>query len=252
MANAAHSMTIARTPTDVRHRSEDHADGTANWDLRAAAALHVSWLLSHESKETEAQESPQGRYPNLRRARRVAIAKAKDIVRRQRDLDTCLDDDLKTILTIAQDYAAFFTEYADVFPAPPISAQQMFVEAGELAEAQAAVERERDEAGRPPSMKSTRPFASSPARRRSARSRAERSPAHACWLPVLRVETGQLRAANQTTERRTGSCELTSSTGQPGSRSPSTPRIARPALRTPPRALAGKLRTPRPSSIDRS
>jgi uncharacterized protein (DUF1800 family) len=79
---------------------------------------------------------------------RVAMAKAKDIVRRQSDLDTCLDDDMKTILTIAlaKDYAALFTEYPDVFPAPPISAQKMFAEAGELALAQAAVERERDEA----------------------------------------------------------------------------------------------------------
>jgi hypothetical protein len=77
---------------------------------------------------------------------RTARAKAKDITRRQKDLDTCLSKAHQVALAaaLADDYAALLTEYPDVFPTPPIAVEQIRAHAQELREAQAAVEAEEE------------------------------------------------------------------------------------------------------------
>jgi hypothetical protein len=74
--------------------------------------------------------------------RRFALAKAKDITRRQQDLDTCLVKEHQVALAaaLAEEYAELLTEYPDVFPDPPVSAERMRAHAQELREAQAAHE----------------------------------------------------------------------------------------------------------------
>lgn len=79
---------------------------------------------------------------------RTALAKAKDITRRHKDLDTCLSKAHQVALAaaLAEDYAALLAEYPDVFPTPPIAVDQMRARAQGLREAQAAVEAEEAEA----------------------------------------------------------------------------------------------------------
>jgi hypothetical protein len=78
---------------------------------------------------------------------RLALAKAKELARRQKDIDTCLSIELKVALAagLADDYAALLAEYPDIFPAPPVPVDQVRAHAEELREAQAAVEREAQE-----------------------------------------------------------------------------------------------------------
>ena len=85
--------------------------------------------MSHPAKPSKAR-------------RRIAIAKARDIARRQKDLDTCLvkEHEVALAAAIAEEYAALLTEYPDVFPNPPVSAEQVRAHAQELREAQAAHE----------------------------------------------------------------------------------------------------------------
>ena len=78
---------------------------------------------------------------------RTALAKAKDITRRQKDLETCLLEAHKVALAAAltEDYAALLGEYPDVFPTPPVQLEQIRAHARELREAQAAVDAEEVE-----------------------------------------------------------------------------------------------------------
>ena len=78
---------------------------------------------------------------------RTALAKAKDITRRQKDLETCLVEAHKVALAaaLAEDYATLLSEYPDVFPTPPVQLEQIRAHARELREAQAAVEAEEAE-----------------------------------------------------------------------------------------------------------
>ena len=78
---------------------------------------------------------------------RAALAKAKDITRRQKDLETCLVEEHKVALAaaLAEDYAALLSEYPDVFPTPPVQLEQIRAHARELREAQAAVDAEEVE-----------------------------------------------------------------------------------------------------------
>jgi|HubBroStandDraft_6_1064221.scaffolds.fasta_scaffold986702_2 hypothetical protein len=73
---------------------------------------------------------------------RIALQKGKELARRAKDLDTCVAVELKVALAaaLADDYAALFEEYPDVFPAPPKSPDQVRAGAKELREAQTAAE----------------------------------------------------------------------------------------------------------------
>ena len=78
---------------------------------------------------------------------RIALAKAKELVRRQKDLDTCLSVEHAVALAaaLAEDYAELMAEYPDVFPAPPVAPDDVRAHAEELREAQAEVERLEEE-----------------------------------------------------------------------------------------------------------
>ncbi len=78
---------------------------------------------------------------------RIALAKAKELARRAKELETCLSVEHKVALSagLADDYAALMAEYPDVFPAPPVTPGQVRGHAEELREAQATVEREEGE-----------------------------------------------------------------------------------------------------------
>ena len=92
--------------------------------------------------------SPMSRKAKASKARiRIALAKAKELARREKDLETCLLVEHKVALSAAlvEDYAALIAEYPDVVPAPPIPLDQVRAHARELREAQAAVEREEAE-----------------------------------------------------------------------------------------------------------
>jgi hypothetical protein len=73
---------------------------------------------------------------------RIALEKGKELARRAKDLDTCVAVELKVALAaaLADDYAALFEEYPDVFPAPPKSPEQVRRGAKQLREAQIAAE----------------------------------------------------------------------------------------------------------------
>ena len=77
---------------------------------------------------------------------RIALAKAKELARRAKELETCLSVEHKVALSagLADDYAALMAEYPDVFPAP-VTPGQVRGHAEELREAQATVEREEGE-----------------------------------------------------------------------------------------------------------
>jgi hypothetical protein len=82
--------------------------------------------------------------PKASKARiRVALGKAKELARREKDLETCLSVEHKVALAaaLADDYAALMAEYPDVFPAPPVAPGELRAQAEELREAQAAAER---------------------------------------------------------------------------------------------------------------
>jgi hypothetical protein len=78
---------------------------------------------------------------------RIALAKAKELARREKDIETCLSVEHRVALSAAlvEDYAALMAEYPDVFPAPSIPLDQVRAHAKELRAAQAAVEREEAE-----------------------------------------------------------------------------------------------------------
>jgi hypothetical protein len=79
---------------------------------------------------------------------KIALAKGKELARRAKDIETCLSVEHKVALAaaLADDYAALFEEYPDVFPAPPRSPEQVRAGARGLREAQAAAEEAEAEA----------------------------------------------------------------------------------------------------------
>jgi hypothetical protein len=78
---------------------------------------------------------------------RIALAKAKELARREKDLETCLSVEHKVAVSAAlmEDCAALMAEYPDVFPNPPTPLDEVRAHAKELREAQAALEREEAE-----------------------------------------------------------------------------------------------------------
>lgn len=57
---------------------------------------------------------------------RIALAKAKELARREKDLETCLLVEHRShSAAVVEDYAARMAEYPDVFPAPPMRLDQL-------------------------------------------------------------------------------------------------------------------------------
>jgi hypothetical protein len=79
---------------------------------------------------------------------RLAMAKGKELARRAKDIETCRAVEHRVALAaaLADDYAALFEEYPDVFPSPPRSPEQVRAGAKGLREAQVAAEEAEAEA----------------------------------------------------------------------------------------------------------
>jgi hypothetical protein len=78
---------------------------------------------------------------------RVALAKGQVLAGRAKELENCLSMDEQVALSaaLADDYAALFEEYPDVFPAPPKSPVEVREGAKALLVAHSAAEEEKAE-----------------------------------------------------------------------------------------------------------